>query len=194
MNDYSRDPAGWDAMDDADLARRIAAAPLADAGAEAELCRRLGRRARLYGLRHLRDRHAAADLAQQVMLMTLERVRNGKLREAERLGPFVLGMCRMVVLDMRRTQRRRERLLEAFPLDLPDEQSEMTPRLDHERLAECLRALPARDRSVLVMTFYDERPAAEVATELGLTEGNVRVIRHRGLQRLRRCVDAGRDT
>jgi RNA polymerase sigma-70 factor (ECF subfamily) len=38
------------------------------------------------------------------------------------------------------------------------------------------------------MTFYDDQPAKEVAAALGLSEGNVRVIRHRGLERLRDCV------
>ena len=49
-----------------------------------------------------------------------------------------------------------------------------------------------RERSVLVMTFYDEQPADAVGRELGLSAGNVRVIRHRGIDRMRRCVDGGR--
>jgi RNA polymerase sigma-70 factor (ECF subfamily) len=40
----------------------------------------------------------------------------------------------------------------------------------------------------MVMTFYDDQPAREVATTLGVSEGNVRVIRHRGVDRLRDCV------
>jgi RNA polymerase sigma-70 factor (ECF subfamily) len=40
------------------------------------------------------------------------------------------------------------------------------------------------------MTFYDGRSAAEVAGEFGLSEGNVRVIRHRSLARLRSCLTA----
>jgi RNA polymerase sigma-70 factor, ECF subfamily len=43
---------------------------------------------------------------------------------------------------------------------------------------------------VLVMTFYDDRPADAVAQELKLSAGNVRVIRHRGLERLRGCMTA----
>ena len=103
------------ALDDGALARRIAAAGAApDSAAEAELYRRLAPRVRLYGLRHLRDRHAAADLVQQVLLMTLERLRAGKVREPERIASFVLGMCRMTVLEMRRGTRRREELLETW--------------------------------------------------------------------------------
>ena len=54
----------------------------------------------------------------------------------------------------------------------------------------CLGALPERERAVLVMTFYDDRPADAVAAELGLSAGNVRVIRHRGMMRLRGCMAA----
>jgi RNA polymerase sigma-70 factor (ECF subfamily) len=175
--------------DDALLARRIGAAPPGMAAdCEAELYRRLAPRVRLYGLRHLRDPHAAADLVQQVLLMTIERLREGQVREPERLASFVLGMCRMVVLDLKRTHTRRERMLGEFPDDVPAGIQDQGPRLDDARLLDCLGRLPERERSVLVMTFYDERQAGDVAHELGLSEGNVRVIRHRGLERLRRCV------
>ena len=61
-------PAG-ELEDDAALARAIAQAqPGRAPEAEAELCRRLAPRGRLYGLKHLRDEHAAADLMQQVMM------------------------------------------------------------------------------------------------------------------------------
>ena len=38
-------------------------------------------RIRLYGLRHLRDEQAAADLVQQVLMMTIESLRAGKVRD-----------------------------------------------------------------------------------------------------------------
>jgi RNA polymerase sigma-70 factor (ECF subfamily) len=82
--------------------------------AEAELFRRMAPRIRLYGLRHLRDEHAAEDLTQQVLITTLEALRAGRLREPEKLASFVLGTCRMTVLDLRRGARRKERLLEQF--------------------------------------------------------------------------------
>ena len=102
-------------QEDAALARRIAAAGAQiDSAAETELYRRLAPRVRLYGLRHLRDPHAARDLMQHVLLMTLERLRAGKVREPERIASFVLGMCRMVVLEIRRGNWRRETLLATY--------------------------------------------------------------------------------
>jgi RNA polymerase sigma-70 factor (ECF subfamily) len=177
-------------FDDAALARRIAAGASA-AEAETEFCRRFAPRIRLYGLRHLRDAQAAADLAQQVLLMTLERLRAGRVRDPAAIASFVLGTCRLVVTDLKRTQVRRERLLGAVPMQ--DEAVEpVADRIDDRRLRHCLERLAERERAVLVMTFCEDRDAREVAAELALSEGNVRVIRHRGLERLRRCMDGAR--
>jgi RNA polymerase sigma-70 factor (ECF subfamily) len=39
-----------------------------------------------------------------------------------------------------------------------------------------------------MMTFYAERRTVEIAAQLGLSAGNVRVIRHRALEQLRECM------
>jgi RNA polymerase sigma-70 factor (ECF subfamily) len=183
-----------DVDDDAALARRIIASAPArrDAAAEAELCRRLGPRIKLYGLKHLRSEAAAADLMQDVLMLLLDKLREGAVREPAQVASFALGTARQTVIDWRRSGARRTRLLEKFPIDLmPAESSDDGPEpVDTQRLRGCLGALPERERAVLVMTFYDDRPADAVAAELGLSAGNVRVIRHRGLERLRGCMTA----
>jgi RNA polymerase sigma-70 factor (ECF subfamily) len=183
-----RSPEPETQADDAALARRVGdAAPATDRDAEAELCRRLAPRVRLYGLRHLGDEASAADLVQQVMILMLERLRSGALREPERLASFVFGICRMVVLDLRRGNARREHLLATYgEALLPPEAP--PPDIDHARLGRCLESLPERERTVLLLTFYDDMPAEALARELQLSPANVRVIRHRGLERLRTCV------
>ncbi len=181
-------------QDDAALAQRIiSAAAERDAAAESELCRRFGPRIRLYGLRHLRSDAAAADLVQDVLILTLQKLRTGAVREPERLASFILGTCRQTVIDGKRGVMRRERLLDTFALDLSGVVEEAVEPLDTQRLQQCLERLPERERAVLVMTFYDDRPADAVGRELGITAANVRVIRHRGIERLRGCMDAGRD-
>ena len=175
-------------------ARCIASARPGEATeAETTLYRLLAPRARRYGLRHLRDADAAADLMQHVMALTIEQLRSGKLREPDRVLSFVLGACRMTVQHQRRTAFRREELLQRYGDDVsPAEHGAVAPQLDHRRIAECLERLPERERSVLVMTFYDDQTADAVASQLGVTAGHVRVIRHRGMNKLRRCVDPGR--
>lgn len=177
-------------MDDAALARRVAAAAggRLDSQAEAELYRRLAKRVRLYGLRHLREEQAAADLVQQVLLATLERLRAGAVREPEKIASFVLGMCRMTVLEMRRGARRREALLEAYGERDEAYEAPEPLALDRDRLALCLAGLAERERSVVMLTFFADKAADEVGAQLGLSPGNVRVIRHRALGRLRACL------
>jgi RNA polymerase sigma-70 factor, ECF subfamily len=173
-------------LSDAEVTERIAAG---HRDAEAEMCRRMAPRIRLYGLRHLRSAAAADDLVQQVLLKTIEALRAGRLREPDKLAPFVLGTCRMTVLDLRRTAKRQEELLEEFGGILVPEPAPM-PVLDDDQLARCVSALKERERSVVVMTFYDEQTGAEAARFLGISEANVRVIRHRAIQQLRTCMGA----
>lgn len=175
------------AASDAELAQRIASG--GDDDAETELVRRMTPRVRLYGLRHLRNPDAAEDLAQQVLITTLEALRAGRLREPERLASFVLGTCRMTVANLRRSARTKERLLAQFGDSLRPPPT-AAPLLDHEKLGGCVQGLKERERTVIVMTFYDERTGADVAGLLGVSEANVRVIRHRAIRNLRRCMGA----
>jgi RNA polymerase sigma-70 factor (ECF subfamily) len=173
-------------LSDADLAQRIAAG---HREAEVEMCRRMAPRIRLYGLRHLRSAAGADDLVQQVLLKAIEALRAGRLRESDRLAPFVLGTCRMIVLELRRSSHRQQELLATFGGALvPDPPP--VPRLDDRQLARCVQALKERERSVVVMTFYDDHTASEAAASLGLSEANVRLIRHRAIKQLRACMGA----
>ncbi len=173
-------------LTDAELVRQIGSGNHREE--EAELFRRMAPRVRLYGLRHLRDEHAAEDLTQQVLITTIEALRAGRLREPEKLASFVLGTCRMTVLDLRRGAKRKERLLAQFGAELPTAVQPPTPRLDRERLAGCVQNLKERERTVVVMTFFDEETSAHVAGFLGISEANVRVIRHRAIHQLRECM------
>jgi len=174
------------AQSDADLARSIGCTAPGDASAaEEELYTRLAPRVRLYGLRHLRNAQAAADLVQQVLLKTIEHLRLGKIREPERLSSYVLGMCRMVVRDIKRGGWRHERVLRHFAADVPRVELSDSVPFDISRLAGCFAGLSERERSVLVLTFHADLSALEVSRELGLTATNVRVIRHRALRHLR---------
>jgi RNA polymerase sigma-70 factor (ECF subfamily) len=180
---------GSDASD-GELARAIGMG--AAEAAESELYRRFAPRVRLYGLRHLRDEESARDLMQQVMLVTIEKLRRGEVRDADQIASFILGTSRMLAIAARRKGARRARLREALlpPEAFVEPRAEAT--LDLDRLEQCLAQLADRERSVVFLTFYAESAAAAVAAEVGVSEGNVRVIRHRALVKLRACVLAGR--
>src|SRR2546428_4283991 len=175
-----------DQFSDIELVRRIGTGN--DRDAEAELFRRMAPRVRLYGLRHLRDEHAADDLTQQVLMTTITALRAARLREPDKLVSFMLGTCRMTVLDIRRGAHRKQRLLEQFVAEQLVSVEPSSPSVDQEQLARCVQLLKERERTVIVMSFYDEKTAADLASFLRVSEGNVRVIRHRALHQLRQCL------
>jgi len=176
---------------DADIASRIAGGGPDGLAAESELCRRFAARIRLYGKRHLRDDQSAQDLVQLVLERVLEALRSGRVEKPESIGSFILGTCRNVTFDIRRAERR-QRAIESEALAInavatPPSMSEH----DVVQLFYCMTQLPERDNQVIRMTFMEDRDTDEVARRLGLTEGNVRVVRHRALAKLYDCLENG---
>lgn len=180
-----------DAITDAELVRVIAAqCEMVSAGgsaAEADLCRRFAPRIRLYGLRHLRDEERARDLVQAVLLAVLVAARGGRVEDPERVDRFVLGICRNTSIRMRENDAR------ATPV--PTEQLDVAKFLPETEFVEtgalvhCLSALDLRARTIVNFSFHDGRSAEEIAKVFETTAGNVRVLRHRALAALRRCLD-----
>ena len=142
----------------------------------------------MYGRRHLRSDGASDDLAHDVLLLTIERLRAGEVRRPEEIGSFILGTSRMMSHSERRVARRRDALAARFMETAVKTMPSSTAALDAPRVAACLRALAERDRLVLVLTFYADREAPRIAGDLGVSPGAVRAIRHRAMARLRDCV------
>ncbi len=183
-----RSPAPEASPDDAELARRIAAAggrPAHDA--EAELCRRYGRRLVAFARRRVDGDELARDLAQDALLLTIDKLRRGEVREPERIGAFILGVARTLAARQRGREARYSPLEEAA-VEVAAASVAPPDPLARDRVRECLRALPEKQRAVVVLTFYAERSSSDIAASLGLSAENVRVIRHRGVGRLRDCM------
>jgi RNA polymerase sigma-70 factor (ECF subfamily) len=169
-----------------DLDRVHAAVPSED---ERALCEKFAGRIHAYGLRHLRDRPAAQDLVQLVLLSVLQALRAGRVEDPTRLDAYVLGTCRNAVMDMRRGDARQRRVAQESAAGLPEGYEPSLLQVDRARLEDCLRRLEARERAVVLATFLEDRDADEIGSTLSLTAGNVRVIRHRALAHLQVCVE-----
>jgi RNA polymerase sigma-70 factor (ECF subfamily) len=156
------------------------------------MCLRYSNRIRSYGLCHLRDGTAAEELVQQVLLVVIEALRGGQVKDPANLESYVFGTCRNMVYDMRRGNARQRRIAEeAAAFALPEGYEPPMAVLDRSRLDSCLEGLEERARAVVLATFVDERDANEVGRSMGLSSGNVRVIRHRALGQLQACMEGG---
>lgn len=161
-----------------------------DPRAETVLCQRFAPAVRAFARRRLRDAAAVDEFCQDVMLLFVEAVRANKLADPERAGGFVLGICRNLARDRARTRDRRREL--AAQLDVAETAYEPTPlaHYDVAHLEDCLSQLSARSRDLVRFTYVDAQPDAAIAAALDVTEGNVRIMRHRTLKALRDCMGA----
>jgi len=172
---------------DSQLVRAIATGAPEARAAEAELCRRFAPRIRLYGLRHLRDEDRARDLVQSVLLAVLQAARAGRIADPERVDRFMLGTSRNLAQRMRdgEPSNAGDEALDAIPADADDRPA----AVDLAALVRCVGALDDRSRQVVMLSFNEERPSEEIAARLAISTANVRVVRHRAVAALRRCLD-----
>jgi RNA polymerase sigma-70 factor (ECF subfamily) len=173
---------------DGALIRAIAGGGRDSRDAEAELCRRFGPRIRLYGLRHLRSEDRARDLVQAVLVAVLVAARSGRIDDPDRADRFMLGTCRNVAHRMHEVQTRAagSEVLETLEDAL---ESAAHETVDFGALLQCLGRLDERARRIVTLSFHEERTAEEIARTLETSAGNVRVIRHRAVASLRRCLE-----
>jgi len=122
------------------------------------------------------------------MVAVLVAVRQSKVIDPSRIDRFVLGTCRNVAIRMReidaRIQPTEDAELEALAGAAPAIET-----IDKGALHGCLRKLEPRARSVVYLSFHEQQSAEEIAVDLETTPGNVRVLRHRAVAQLRRCLD-----
>jgi RNA polymerase sigma-70 factor (ECF subfamily) len=156
----------------------------------AELSDRFRERLRFFAARRLRDRDAAEDVAQEVLRRTLEALRGGRVENREALPAFLFQTARHVCMQWSRSEGRRGR---AFSR-LESESAEADPSQDplagliteerREKVREAFEHLGPGDREVLRLSYVEGLGAEEIAGQLNLTAGAVRVRRHRALNRL----------
>jgi RNA polymerase sigma-70 factor (ECF subfamily) len=172
----------------ATLAARVGSG---DPEAEDEFARAYGPRVFALILARLRDREAARELANDALMAALRALRDGRVRETDRLAAFVAGVARNVANSFLRERSRRP--LEAV-VDLDtiarDDAPSSTPA---ERVVEARRRigqLEDVDREVLTLVLCEGLKPTEIATRLGLSGEVVRARKSRALKRLLADADA----
>ena len=140
------------------------------------------------------DRPAAEDVLQASYLKILD----GRARFDGRSGfrTWVFGVIRRTAQEA----RRRAALWRWLPLarlllgpegadDRPDPEAVLARADETARLVRALARLPARQREVLHLVFYEDQTIAEAATVLGVALGTARTHYERGKTALRRMLE-----
>jgi RNA polymerase sigma factor (sigma-70 family) len=155
-----------------------------ETSAEEELDRLFRRRVLFLALARTRDPEGARDVTQDVMLAVVLALRDGHLREAERLAAFVYGTARNVISNYLRT---RSRLPKEDPIGDELHLPSMPDPIEHTERADlvqrALGALDSNDRKILLLTLVEGLKPGEIAVRLGLTAEVVRTRKSRALKK-----------
>jgi RNA polymerase sigma-70 factor (ECF subfamily) len=159
-----------------------------DRDAEAEVCRRIMGAVRAFAARRLTG-SAVDDFAQDVLLLVIDALREGRIEEPAHVASFALGVCRNLARERARASDRRAELLQRFGMTEEDLVVFDAPlMLRRAHLEDCFSKLTERARQVIRATFCDDEDDAPIADALAISTANVRVIRHRAIAALRECL------
>src|SRR6266545_243904 len=159
-----------------------------DRSAFEELVRRTSRLlfARLY--LETGDTHRAEDLLQETLLQAYRSLH--KLEEPGKLRAWLLTIAHNVLLDAARREMRQKRSapLQGLgglrgPPPEPDKEAERNEL--RERVLAILRSLPEDYRLPLTLRYIAGADYETIETQLGLSNGALRGLLHRGLKLLR---------
>ena len=134
------------------------------------------------------DWHRAEDIVSTAVMKLYTKWR--KVAAAGNPDAYVRKMVVRVWLDETRRPWRREHPAEVLPeLAMPESVAEPTAyKADLRRL---LDLMPARQRAVLVLRFYDDLSVQQTADVLRCSEGAVKTLTVRALDAIRRLLPAG---
>jgi RNA polymerase sigma-70 factor (sigma-E family) len=136
------------------------------------------------------SREAGEDLLQTAVERLLRRWRRF---DGEPEGYLRRTLCNLAIDGYRRAGRWRQKegLLRAGAWQAPDPAGDVDLR---DALVRLLWQLPARQRTVLVLRYWEQLTDAETAAVLGCAEGTVKSAVSRGLARLRELARDWNDT
>jgi RNA polymerase sigma-70 factor (ECF subfamily) len=180
-------------MNDAEQAL-VKQAQRGDRAAFEELVRRTSRLiyARLY--LETGDVHRTEDLVQETYLTAFRSL--SRLDSAEKFRPWLLRIAQNTALDDQRRGQRRKRSVHFEAAELGD-LATATPgpgelaagKEMKQKVLAVLRSLPEEYRLPLTLRYLAGADHQTIEMEMGLTNGSLRGLLHRGLQLLRKEMD-----
>jgi RNA polymerase sigma factor (sigma-70 family) len=142
-------------------------------------------------LRALGDLDAADEVAQETLARALVALRD---LTPDDLGAYVGGIALHVIADIGRARQRTVSLDAApedlLPSDAPDPLDELCTAGERHRVSEALDRLPAQDRELLRLCYFEGQSPSEIADRTGAPAERIRQRKHRALARLREAFDA----
>src|SRR2546423_9145978 len=169
----------------------VQAAKAGDAAAFGELYERYRDAIYRFCLARTGTSHDAEDLTSDVFVKALNSIDRYQDRGLP-FAAFIYRIARNAAIDRSRTLKQPLSVdgLLVEPASKQNVEREATFAVEKSILMDALTKLKSEHRDVVVMRFIEGYSALEVAQLLGKTEGAIRTLQHRALERLRKEFDS----
>lgn len=143
--------------------------------------------ARVYAFiaRRVHNRQEAQDLTSQVFARAL-----ANLHQFEWRGkPFAAWLYRMAANAIADHYHAQSRELQWQQPEITQDEIDIAEK--RAFLSRCIERLPSEQRRVLILRFFEERSIREIAAQIGKSEGAVKQLQWRALEKLRAELNHG---
>jgi RNA polymerase sigma-70 factor (ECF subfamily) len=168
----------------------VDAARAGDEAALAELYHRYFPRVYRYILARMGNTYDAEDLTEEVFLKVLDAIGRFQWREAP-FSAWLFRIAHNAVISQRRKEGARGRsspLSEALPVGSQGPEEMVENRLALNAIMKAAETLPEAQRMVISLRFAAGLSVAETARAMDKGEGNVKVIQHKAITKLREML------
>jgi RNA polymerase sigma-70 factor (sigma-E family) len=133
------------------------------------------------------DVHAAEDMLQTALWRTFRRWRTAR----DNPDAYVRTVLVNLAHDCRRNRSRRVAEAELAELSVPSPHDAVGRLVERDELIRALQQLPARQRTTVVLRFWDDSSVDETAALMQCSAGTVKSATSKALAQLRHLLDAG---
>ena len=134
------------------------------------------------------------DLTQEVFIKAWKGLPTYKRTKTPFLG-WLFTISHNRVIDYYRTKKDYSYLDNEIDLETQEESPEKLAEIQctQQQVRKTILQLPKDQQIVILMSFIEGFEYSEIAAVLNKTEGNIRVIIHRGLKKMRKILDRAGD-
>jgi len=136
------------------------------------------------------------DLRQETYIRVFGKLREGEIRQPERIGAFVNSTCNNVLMEFYRSSSRTSPWDDSY-LEMPDHavnvEGSLVTKQMKERVRQVIGELPKKDRDLLRAFFLEEKDKDEVCRQFGVDRDYLRVLLHRAKDKFRVLYEKDRE-
>jgi len=132
------------------------------------------------------DEFTAEDLTSVTFLKVYQNLEKYDESKAA-ISTWIYRIANNTVIDHFRTNKTHEEYPEDIEADDSVEDEVLSEEMLDE-LAAALMKLEERERDIIVFTYYDELTVSQIAEKMGMSYGNVKVVKAKALLKLRQML------